>query len=246
MLSRSQQYEDLEGYTSISFKTVDNLSIQGWYTQHHENLVIIVHGHWDHSKIMQERYESIFADDFDILFIDLRNHGRSDAKQPVTLGVNESKDVCAALEWVNTMNWKKTILWGTSMGAIAALLTRNPPIDAYILGSAFLNHEEVINMNMQKHHLPGPYRQTILWYMDIRIEGFGFPNILERFENISIPCLYLHGDQDIEAPISIIEQLNNLNNSNIVTVIIEGGEHSRLFEHQKYHEEIIEFLEGLA
>ena len=121
-MSRHQSYEDLSGFQSITFTTNDSLEIQGWYTNNTDNLVIIVHGHGDHSAIMHSRYDSLF-DNYDRLYLDLRNHGRSDDMHPVTLGVNESIDVKSALEWVDKQSWNKTILFGTSMGAIASLLS---------------------------------------------------------------------------------------------------------------------------
>ena len=54
----------LEGFKSISFTTNDSLEIQGWYTNDTDTLVIIVHGHGDHSDIMRTRYDSLF-DNFD-------------------------------------------------------------------------------------------------------------------------------------------------------------------------------------
>ncbi len=103
----------------------ENKSIVLWYKSiQSEKIVFIVHGHADNSGHMFDRYVPIFLGlGYDILTIDLRNHGLSDDIKPITYGINEAKDVELGLEWiVNNTDYKEILLFGTSMGAVTALL----------------------------------------------------------------------------------------------------------------------------
>ncbi len=204
---------------------------------------MIVHGHGDNSAILHDRVDTLFSG-FDRMYIDLRNHGRSDKKTPVTLGLTESLDVTTAIQWVNSKSWKKIYVYGTSMGAIAALLGGlKCNITAFILDSMFLNPDVVIDNNMKKHHLPWIWRVIIKDYLTkFRIKDYGFPDILEKINSTSIPLFYAHGTADVEAPLSTLYAIRNLNKSNIVTLVVDDAEHSRLYSFQSYRDAVLKFI----
>jgi len=245
--NRLKDYEDLNGFNSHRIETNDGLQIQMWYQHDRSNAVIIVHGHADNSGLMLKRYVQFYNSiGYDAVLLDMRNHGKSEKQTPVTLGVNEREDVEAVIEWTISRNWENLVIFGTSMGAVASLLSMekySTYINSIILDSLFLDDQVVIENNQVKHNIPKIWRFLSQMYLEIRMGEFEFPDILMKIQELSnLQMLILHGSKDVEAPIDIIEKVENLNLNNLETVLIDGGEHSRLYRHVEFTQAITSFL----
>lgn len=129
---------------SVSFPTRDGLRLQGWFIPRDGDdpapapTVTLVHGWpWNRSgnqggvqPIPDTRVDflavaqALHMAGLHTLLFDLRNHGHSDSRPPVTFGLNEAIDVAAALQYLRGRSdvvADKLALLGYSMGANAVL-----------------------------------------------------------------------------------------------------------------------------
>ncbi len=231
-------------------KTSDGVQIAFWYSNQSKYLLIMIHGHADNARILFDRAEPLIQNRaYDVLFMDLRNHGKSGKKNPISFGVYESKDVLSVIEWATTKSWDKIVIYGTSMGAIATYLAyeklnSKQKISGLILDSSFENIEEVLNRNLKKHLVVQPWRFLISKYvLDVRGRNIHFPSLLNFLNNTkNLPILVIHGEKDAEAPPSIIERIQALNPTNVTTHLVKDGKHSRLLSITSVVQKINEFL----
>ncbi len=246
---RNKEYSPLPLQEETA-KTSDGVSITFWYSNQSKYLLIMVHGHADNAGILYRRAESLIqGQTYDVLFLDLRNHGRSGKKNPISFGVYESKDVLSVIEWATAKSWEKIVIYGTSMGSIATYmayetLESKEKISGLILDSSFENIEDVLNRNLRKHFVMQPWRFFISKYvLDIRGRNIRFPSLLKFLNSTrNLPVLVIHGEKDIEAPPSIIEKIKALNLPNVTTYLVNDGKHSRLLSITSVVEKINEFL----
>ncbi len=233
----------------------ENKTIVLWHKSiQSEKIVFIVHGHSDNSGYMFDRYVPIFIGlGYDILTIDLRNHGLSDDIKPVTFGLYEAKDVELGLKWINNnTDYEEILLFGTSMGAVAALLAIdniNTKINGLILDSPYINLENTMRLSLNKHKVPSfLFYHPVKFYLNIRFNSHGldindFPDLISVLQNNSdeIPILVLYGTSDVEVSEldykAITDQV-----SNITIVPIIDGEHSRLYLHDNFKSAMEEWL----
>jgi pimeloyl-ACP methyl ester carboxylesterase len=253
--SRSVEYDDLplEQETVV---TRDNVKINLWYSETTSQVAILVHGHGDHAGIMYERYAQIFTNlGYDLILIDMRNHGLSDDRPPITMGVEEHVDVVAVLHWAASKSWDKVLVFGTSMGSIASLLaveyalevTPGLNVVGIVLDSSFSDPIEVMNNNFEKNALIQPWRWMVVQYLtQLRASIDEFPDILDTLDQLAIPTLVIHGSADIEAPPSFLLDVDDLDNDYIVTKMVINGTHSRLFEQPEFVTALNDFGGGLA
>lgn len=251
-VSRHREYEDLPGFTEEILELGEGLHLQTWFTNTSSKVAILVHGHFDNAGLMYERYNLIYKNlGYDLVIMDLRNHGRSSDDKPVEGGVKAADDVVAVLEWISDKSWEESLLVSSSMGAVASIIAlsqidANLMPDVVILDSIYLDFTVTLNLNLKKHNVLQPWRFLVLNYiLNIRFSQKEFPDILALLHIIDIlPILVLHGTDDIESPVSVIDQLIVAEFGHIETSRIEGGEHSRLFKEQEYIDKVVAFLDS--
>ena len=117
------------------FVSQDGVLLRGWWIPGDPSMpvIIFVHG-LNRSRLeMLERGADASRRGYGVLLFDLRNHGDS-GRAYTTIGVFESRDVCAASQFVRgTAGARQQVLWGVSMGASSAILAAKqcPGFSAY-------------------------------------------------------------------------------------------------------------------
>src|SRR5437867_2925771 len=110
--------------TEVEFTSNDGVALRGWWNSGDSSMpvIIFVHG-LNRSRLeLLERAAESNRRGYGVLLFDLRNHGES-GKAYTTIGIFESRDVCAASKWVREKTGSRPqILWGVSMGASSAIL----------------------------------------------------------------------------------------------------------------------------
>src|SRR5499426_627768 len=106
------------------FESSDGVPLGGWWNPGDASMpvIIFVHG-LNRSRLeLLERAAESNRRGYGVLLFDLRNHGES-GRAYTTIGVHESRDVCAARKYVTEQAPSRPqVLWGVSMGASSALL----------------------------------------------------------------------------------------------------------------------------
>lgn len=133
-------------YEEVSFPAQDGLRLAGWFIPAADDsrkgaTLVLVHG-WPWNRLGDSANDllanisgstpvdllrlalHLHRAGFNLLMFDLRNHGESASAPPVTLGVDESRDVLGAVAYVNgrsEVDPNRVGVIGFSMGANAAL-----------------------------------------------------------------------------------------------------------------------------
>lgn len=128
----------------VTFAAADGVTLRGWFIHRADTdgspapAIVFVHG-WPWNRCGNRAGATVLPDrtvdflepaaalsraGFHVLLFDLRNHGLSDAKPPVTFGVQEAQDVLGAVALLRTrgdVDGERIGLIGYSMGANAVL-----------------------------------------------------------------------------------------------------------------------------
>jgi uncharacterized protein len=120
--------------------SADGTRLAGWYIPSGSGsgptgpTVVMVHGWGSNKSAMLDR-AAILHDEYNLVIVDLRNHGQSEATA-TTQGVREADDVKAVVDWLASEKAPERIaMFGVSMGAATALneVRDDERIDAVIV-----------------------------------------------------------------------------------------------------------------
>lgn len=173
---------------------------------------------------------------YNVLMFDYGYASKADPS-PATGGLEESKQLLAAVDYASSQGAEELIVWGFSMGAGTALQAalQTDQIDAMILDSLFLPSPESLYSNIrQVVDLPKyPSLPLIEWMLPFWT-GTTFNHIPSQqvLETAySIPMFVMHGTEDAKAPVDTAKhiasgQFNPLSRE----WIVEGGKHELLFQ----------------
>lgn len=185
--------------------SADGTRLAGWYIPSGSGTgptgptVVIVHGWGSNKSAMLDR-AVILHDAYNLLIVDLRNHGQSEAAA-TTQGIREADDVEAAVDWLQSNKAPEIIaMLGVSMGAATALNEADDDlrVDALIIEAT---HATTANA------------------AQARLEGAGYPLSLPGSWAILLGTLIRTGEDVSSAdPVQAIERLDDR-----PVLIISGG-----------------------
>ncbi len=240
--------------TAVQFTSEDGVGLKGWWNPGEPDrpVAVFVHG-LNRSRLeLLERASEVSRRGYGVLLFDLRNHGESEGAH-TTLGVHESRDVCAAKEYVESHTpGRPVVLWGVSLGASTALLgaRRCEGFGAVIADSSFLSLEETIS-----HHfrllfgLPSfPVANLLMLTTTLRM-GFDLADgDVEQAvkDSPELPILFIAGDQDVRMPPELAQQLYAASSHpDAKLLIVPGASHGRAFRQDRvgYLQAVFDFLE---
>ena len=90
-----------------------------WVSDPHE-AILVLHGYSGSVAPDFVEYAPFLRGTANVLGIDFRGHGESDAG-PSTFGMLETEDIAGALAWLGDRGIRRVALFGTSMGGMAAI-----------------------------------------------------------------------------------------------------------------------------
>jgi pimeloyl-ACP methyl ester carboxylesterase len=235
------------------FTSSDGIPLRGWWNPGDTAMpvIIFVHG-LNRSRIeLLERAAESNRRGYGVLLFDLRNHGES-GKAYTTIGIFESRDVCAASQWVREKAGNRPqILWGVSMGASSALLAAKqcPGFAAIISDSSFLSFRDTVGHHLKLFfRLPAfPIANLIVAITALRM-GFDPDDgdVDRAIREIKTPILFIAGSADRRMPPALAEQMfRDSSNPLKEILIIPGAGHGEAFakDRQQYLNSVYRFLE---
>jgi len=223
------------GMQPVAFQTDDGLTLRGWYLPPRNGaLIVYVHGLRSNRCNFLPEAEALSADGCGALLFDLRGHGTSDAAAS-TLGLDEQRDVRAALDFVHGRPGVERIaVYGHSMGAAAVLLAvpDRPEVDAVITASTYTSVDE--NLVETIHAMTGlpafPFAPLVTGWGEI-LSGADL-DALRPVDTIAAlsprPVLVLHGEQDELVPVANAHALYAAAGEPKRLYLVRGGVHSSL------------------
>ena len=142
-------------------RRADGIRLAGWYIPSGSGTgptgptVVLVHG-WGSNKSAMLDQAAVLHDRYNLLIVDLRNHGQSEAA-PTTQGVREASDVEAFVDWLETTKAPEQIaLFGVSMGGVTVLneADSDERIDAVIIESTHATMANAIQARLEQAGYP--------------------------------------------------------------------------------------------
>lgn len=215
----SMTFEDGQSIDQVQFKTVDNLTLTGWYLPPQNDAVIILqHGYRANSAEMLPIGMMLAKHGYGVLLFDFRGHGKSEG-DTVTLGLFEVLDTDAAVNYLLSKPEVNTIgLLGNSMGGATAVLAtaQNENIDALAVEGVFLELKDEVGIGIEvQTPLPAFPFDLIFTYIAEQETGYRLGDIapVKRIGEISPrPVFVMYGGHDARITSNSGEDLFNAAN----------------------------------
>lgn len=191
-------------YEEVSFQTEDGLKLRGWYIPSKKKslkTLVLLHGYpADKGNILPAT--SFLQEDFNLLLFDFRYLGQSEGRYS-TAGIDEVKDLLAAIGFLKNRGVQKVGVWGFSMGGAVALmgLKKAPEIQAVVSESSYASLSE---MAPRLFRIPGlrhilgylvEFWAKIILGIDIRSDS-----PLQSVRQTTVPILLIHSSADTVIP----------------------------------------------
>jgi len=238
-------------YEALSLKTARGKNLAAWFLPVDEQApaMVILHGWGASAGLMLPLAAPFYRQGYNILLLDARNHGHSDADGHSSLP-RFAEDLQVALAFLRDHPERyngKLILMGHSVGAGAVLYeaSRRLDIDAVISLSAFAHPDWVMRRQLKRFPLPGFIVGGILRYIQWII-GFRFDDIapMNTACMISCPVLLVHGENDAMVPVSDARAIKqHCEHGNLELLLIEGAGHNAVDKIEYHARALFTFLD---
>jgi pimeloyl-ACP methyl ester carboxylesterase len=180
------------------------------------------------------------------LAIDFRGHGGSDSSL-TSIGFYESRDAEAAMEFVRTRGAGDPVLWGTSMGAVSALLAaaRDGSVAGVIADAPFDTYRNTVLHHAKLFYGLSEFPLiTLAMPMIEQRARFQVDEVdcLKAAEQIRAPVLVLAGEEDVRMPPEMVRTIYDRAAGQKEFWIIPGEGHENRGFGKEFREKIEEFL----
>ncbi|MEO5939361.1 MAG: alpha/beta fold hydrolase [Candidatus Limnocylindrales bacterium] len=246
-------------FEDVAVASRDGVVLPGWFVPAEGGRpgpgIALVHG-WESARDrLLPMVQFLRAAGFHCLAVDVRGHGANPAELlPITAG-EFGADAAAAWRALDARpEVTSGAILGHSMGAIGAILAAaaEPRIAAVVATSAPADPWRLTRQTFRLARLPFPdaIAYPLAWLTTrvyLRPRGHQVADISasDALRRISAPVLLVHGSEDVVVPVGHLGRLVAAAASAdhpIETLVIEGGQHSWLYEFPIYRRTVAEFL----
>ncbi len=230
----------------LALSSVNGTELRGWFipVKGRAPAVVVLHGWGANSSLMLPLARPLHTAGFHALFLDARNHGRSEHDDFSSMP-RFAEDLEVALEWLRERDEVTRIgVIGHSVGAGAALLvgSRNPLPAAIISASSFAHPGRLMATQGPLARAPLPLKAGVLRSIEKTI-GHPFDEIAPEStaRRVNVPLLLIHGDSDSVVPVADVHRIAEANPQAEV-LIIPGADHGSLEAFIPYMNRLTGFL----
>ena len=236
----------------VELRTDDGKKISAWWMPKGDKQappVVILHGLGASKAHMIDYILFAQHEGHPVLAIDFRGHGESETSL-TSIGYYESHDVLAGMKFVRQRGAGDPVLWGTSMGAVSALLAaeKDGSVAGVIADAPFDTYRNTI-----LHHAKLMYGLPEFPLIDMAcpmIESrVNFPmdqvDCLRAAGNIRAPMLVLAGELDERMPAAMVHSIYERAAGPKDFWIIPGEGHENRKFGREFREKIQAFLAKL-
>lgn len=190
----------------VSLTTNDRVEIAGWLVKSQiesDRVIIILHG-YPADKANMLAWAQFLQRDYNLMFVDFRYFGESRGSWSF-LGLKETAEVEAAVEWLTKRGYDKIGIYGFSMGGFTAMkyANDNPKIKAVVSDSAYTDLGLMIKHLYRRLSI---FRQIAYWTdMALVKLVMGYSRVdleaISRKSEYRVPTLLVHSKADSTVPI---------------------------------------------
>ena len=188
-------------FHSINLTAEDNTKIAVNYYKNNNDSVVIVAPGWCMTKDSDafKKIAQMFSENFDVLTLDFRGHGKSSGA--FTFTAKELIDMDCVVKYAIKKQYKKIYIIGFSLGGALAILysAQNDNISKVIAVSAPADFDKIENQMWRKEAWGETFKKFELdRFLSIR----PYPILLDKIkpidvvDKISVPTLFIAGEND--------------------------------------------------
>jgi fermentation-respiration switch protein FrsA (DUF1100 family) len=239
-------------YREVEVRSSDGLRLSAWWVEEGSSrAALLVHG-WGADKSSRHVLETAVVYEeagFDVLMLDLRGHGGSEGER-VTLGYREVRDVQGALSWLEKRGFdtERVVLHGWSMGG-ASVIQAAPGtgVAAVVEESAYADLPPLLRERLpEASGLPGFFTPGIFLVgtLFLGIDPWAVRPVEDagQLSREGVPFMIIHSRDDEVVPFEHAETLAKAH-PEATFWRLEGYEHVRSYEHPRYRERLLSFLD---
>lgn len=230
----------------ITLNSAGGTDLHAWFipSQGTAPAVVVLHGWGANASLMLPLAPHLHRAGLHALFLDARNHGRSEHDDFVSMP-RFAEDLEVAIDWLKNLDNVSDIgVIGHSVGAGAALLAgaHRTDLSAIVSVSAFTHPGEVMATAPPMNRMPAKVRSGVFRTMEKTI-GARFDEIAPRatIGRVRAPILLVHGASDTVVPISHLHELSTVA-PDARTLIVPGADHGSLDAFEPHVGTILGFL----
>jgi hypothetical protein len=205
-------------YESITFETIDEEAIHGWFIPHENARATLLYFHGNAGNI-SDRVESVkmlHSLELNVFIIDYRGYGQSTGTPSEAGTYRDARAAWNYLTETRNISAENIVLYGRSLGgAIAVELATRVQPGALIIGSTFTSARD-----MARKMFP---------YVPVGILMSISYNSEKRITNVHSPTLITHSVNDDLIPFELGKRLFNAANEPKQFVELRGGHNDNVF-----------------
>ncbi|MBT3339223.1 MAG: prolyl oligopeptidase family serine peptidase [Anaerolineae bacterium] len=248
----------MESYEEVNFASrEDNLKISGWFvpaSTESDRTIIVVHG----ADMCKRNSNVLIAsgmltrNGFNVLMIDLRNHGDSEiVSDHFAAGTEEYRDVLGAYDWLLAQGYQPRNIgvMGVSMGAVTSInaFSLEKGVAAIWADSSFTDIPTVLEDQLALNGFPIFMKKGVLTIASS--DGYNLESItpIKAIEDhAERPIMITHGTEDKWINVSAAEMLYANAGPNAELWIFEDAHHveSMFIDPFTYQERMVAFFEN--
>lgn len=241
-------------YTTVWIPSREGQEMEGWWMVDSASIgtVLLFHGYAGKKSSLLPEAAAFQELGYDCLLIDMLGHGGSPG-QSTTMGVGEADDIIAAVKYVrDSLPDKPLIIYGFSMGAVAALRAASQTdldTDALIIGCPFGSMLAAVENRFDLMGIPSfPAAELLVFWGGLQQGFWGFGNnAVDYAEDVEIPVLLMFGDADERVQMAETQAVFDALAGPRQLEIFPGVAHKSYYKAQpeRWHEAVDGFLDTL-
>ncbi|PZO11135.1 MAG: phospholipase [Leptolyngbya foveolarum] len=195
--------------------------LHGWWmpNPNSNRTLLLCHGNYGNVSYNVNRCHFYHSLGFSVLSFDYRGYGLSPSEPPSEQKAYEDAEAALRYLTVNQQIAPGTItVLGHSLGGAIAinLATQHPELNSLIVECSFTSMKDAVHA--KKIYQIFPVEQLLNHAFDS----------LSKVQNLKVPVLYVHGDQDTDVPSAFSQQLFEASPAQKQLWLVSGAGHNNL------------------
>jgi fermentation-respiration switch protein FrsA (DUF1100 family) len=206
----------LAGVQDVAIRTDDGETLVAWWKPPEPGRALILYFHGNGGSLLnrRERVRLLTRDGRGLLIVSYRGYSGSTGS-PSEEGLR--LDARAALDWLNSYEPRRIVLYGESLGTgVAVKLATEARVGGVILDSPYTSTADVA--------------RSAFWYVPVTLLLRDQYRSVDRIGRLNVPLLVMHGEEDSVIPIALSRTLFAAANEPKRFVALPGVDHVAVLE----------------